>query len=95
MKKCLTKLILMVFILFLATPTIVGMVDQKLDTSYFYNSTEEENHSSYDVIKICCVQTFNYDFFIPSLQLKKTFLLKDDKIDTLFSSLIFLPPPEL
>ena len=50
--KNLVKIVVSIFILFLATPTIVSVIDKNADTSYFFNmSEEEESHSNFNEIK--------------------------------------------
>ena len=50
--KFLVNIVLFIFITFLSTPTIVGLIDNKVDTSYFYSMCEEEeNHISFEEIK--------------------------------------------
>lgn len=43
--KSLVNVFLFIFIAFLSTPTLVGLIDKKADTSCFYTMCEEEeNH---------------------------------------------------
>ena len=94
--KLLVNIFLFIFITFLSTPTLIGMVDEEADTSYFYNMCEEEeNHAPFNEIKT--VPTTNYSFF--------NFLQnKFDRLNVLmdhclsFANLahqIFSPPPNL
>lgn len=50
--KLMVSIVLFLFITFLSTPTIVGMIDNQVDTSYFYSTCEEEeNHAPFNEIK--------------------------------------------
>jgi len=40
--KLATTFLLVLFIAFLSTPTIVSLIEKKSDTSCFYNTSEEE-----------------------------------------------------
>ena len=95
--KLLVNIFLFIFITFLATPTLIGMVDKEADTSYFYTMCEEEeNHSPFNEIKT--VQTNNYSvvhFSFGELA-KLNVLMEHDLLS--FDNLahqIFSPPPNL
>ena len=65
--KFLSVIFLVSFLTFLVTPTVLGVIDNEADTSYFYSMCEEEeNFTSYSDIE--SIQT-NY-FSILKLQLK-------------------------
>ena len=50
--KLMVSIVLLLFITFLSTPTIVGMIDNQVDTSYFYSTCEEEeNNAPFNEIK--------------------------------------------
>ena len=50
--KLLVNIFLFIFITFLSTPTLIGMLDKEADTSYFYTMCEEEeNHAPFNEIK--------------------------------------------
>ena len=40
----LCKIVLGTFFIFLVTPTVVSLIDNKVNISFFYNLSEEENH---------------------------------------------------
>lgn len=94
--KWATKIVLLLFFLFLATPTIVKFVDSTIDVSYFYNmAEEEENHSCFNEIKMVAYAlpqlVFNF-----SIVNKPTSIFSSAKIySTSILVNIFLPPPEL
>lgn len=93
--KQLVNIFLFIFITFLATPTLIGMVDKEADTSCFYTMCEEEeNHSPFNEIK--SVQTVSYSFVNFSIgELAKPNILIEHNLFS-FDNLahqIFSPPP--
>ena len=95
--KFLSTVFLFLFIAFLATPTLIGMVDKEADTSYFYTMCEEEeNHSLFNEIKT--VQTTNYSVvhFSFGAFAKLNFIIKHNliRIENLAHQ-IFYPYPNL
>lgn len=94
--KQTVKIVLILFLSFIAMPTIVSIVDKKVDTAYFYNMTEEEeNLPSYDDLKMVHYCLDSYSNIIESRVSKKIFIMLDDNVKNCFSSTILLPPPEL
>lgn len=94
--KLLVNIFLFIFITFLSTPTLIGMVDDEADTSYFYNMCEEEeNHAPFNEIK--SVPITNYSFFnFSSHKLERLNVLVEHNLS--FANLahqIFSPPPNL
>ncbi|MES2574323.1 MAG: hypothetical protein V4572_05230 [Bacteroidota bacterium] len=90
--KLAAKILLVVFITFLATPTIVSVIKKNADTSIFYSFSEEEKaHKevkavfNFDIVKT----PVNFSNLNSSL-IHSENLSKHDKI----SSKIFIPPPE-
>ncbi len=92
--KFLSIVFTLFFVAFLAAPTVVGMIDNETDTSYFFNvSEEEENHTTYSLIE--SVQTSNvsiFNFFIDKL-LKVDILIDVDMNFDNLAHQIFSPPP--
>jgi hypothetical protein len=92
--KLIAHILLFIFIAFLSTPAIVGMIDKSCDTSIFYSLSEEE-HTHKEV------KVFNYysnvDLGLLALEHNKSSLIlsenlsKHDKI----AATIFSPPPNL
>jgi hypothetical protein len=87
------KLLLVLFIAFLSTPTIVSLIEKNTDTAYFFSTSEEEQ--VHKVIKTDLHLEVAYTlgvFLMPtsSLILSEN-LSKHDNI----ASAIFIPPPEL
>lgn len=90
--KFAVKLLLIVFITFLSTPTIVSLIEKSTDTSYFYSFSEEEH--SHKEIKAEFKFDFTYEviqsFEISSSLIHSENLSKHDNI----ASAIFIPPPD-
>ncbi|UQD56562.1 hypothetical protein [Flavobacterium sp. K5-23] len=90
--KFAVQLVLFLFITFLLTPTIVRLVEENTDTSYFYSMSEEER--TYKEI----TADYNFDIdvefmnFLPltSSLIQSKNILEHDSI----SSDIVIPPPE-
>ena len=73
--KFLVNIVLFIFITFLSTPTLVGMIDDKVDTSYFYSMCEEEeNHAPFNEIK--SIPSNHYSLLNIDLEESKAFLQK-------------------
>ena len=94
--KFLVNIVLFIFITFLSTPTLVGMIDDKVDTSYFYSMCEEEeNHAPFNEIK--SIPSNHYSLLNIDLEESKAFDTST-KHDVAFFNLahqIFSPPPNL
>ena len=94
--KLLANIVLFIFITFLSTPTLVGMIDDKVDTSYFYSMCEEEeNHAPFNEIK--SIPSNHYSLLNIDLEESKAFDIST-KHDVAFFNLahqIFSPPPNL
>ncbi|CAM3925370.1 hypothetical protein FLCU109888_09215 [Flavobacterium cucumis] len=93
--KLLVNIFLFVFITFLSTPTLIGMIDEKADTSCFYTMCEEEeNHAPFNEVKSITPtndSVFNFSFG----RLTKLNVLVDFNLKC-FDNLahqIFSPPP--
>ena len=93
--KLLTKIVLGIFIIFLATPTIVSVVDKDIDISYFFNLSEEESHSAFNEIKsIPAIYSIPLVIDFEGIQKVKFSTFKDRKVNSIKPK-VFLPPPEL
>lgn len=92
--KILTKLLLVLFVTFLSTPTIVTLIERNTDVSLFYNFSEEEIHKEVKVIKADLKQSFDFTFLdckiLQNSKIISENLSRHDKI----SEEIFSPPPE-
>jgi hypothetical protein len=94
--KFLCISILLFFITFLSTPTIISMIDEEVDTSYFYTTCEEEeNQVCFDEIKT--IPFINFEFTNLSYNLPNL-LNVSTEANLSFTNLahqIFSPPPEI
>lgn len=91
--KTATYLFLILFILFLATPTIVSVVNKSCDTSYFYSISEEElSHKAVKEFKsyISNEHSFKLAKLDSSLIISENYLKHDNITPAIFS-----PPPNL
>ncbi len=84
--------ILLMFVFFLSTPTIVGMIEKSTDTSIFYSMTEEE--LSHKEVK-AELRIDTYEFV--NLSNNASGIIRFENLsrhDNVCGS-IFIPPPEL
>lgn len=95
--KFLCISILLFFITFLSTPTIISMIDNEVDTSYFYDlcEEEEENNVCFDEIKSVASSDLDLTnfFFISTNKLND--LIEANICFTNLAHQIFSPPPEI
>jgi hypothetical protein len=97
--KYLCLLFLSFFILFLSTPTLIGMLDKKVDTSCFFSLVEEEeeneNRVSFEELKTLQ----SNQFFLENFQFEENnnygFSSKNDVSSFNLAHQIFSPPPNL
>lgn len=91
--KTVVRLILVIFVFFLSTPTIVSLIEKNCDTSVFYSMSEEEQVHHKEV-KAEVKNDFCY--LIPSMPENATTLIHSENLskhDNISAS-IFIPPPE-
>ena len=90
------RLVLAIFVFFLATPTVVSMIDNSCDTSVVYNLAEEERVvHSLDTFKADIAPSFNIQIPVPGVigsNMDIAHLLHDYVIPP---ASIVIPPPEL
>ena len=95
--KFLCQLSLVFFLAFLATPTIISLVEEKPSLASFYELNEEEESGtdiSFDEIQLM-TQLEAYQFALPSLEFKlPRFALFDDALLCRYKVSIFIPPPD-
>lgn len=95
--KLLVNIFLFIFITFLSTPTLIGIVDEEADTSYFYTMCEEEeNHAPFNEIKTVPTTNDSVIHFAIGELTKFDALMEQDLLS--FDNLahqIFSPPPNL
>jgi len=90
--KFAVKLVLIIFVTFLSTPTIVSLIEKNSDTSYFYSVSEEEQSNK--EIKAEFNFDTSFEFIVFSNPVSKPILSKNLLKHDAISSKIFIPPPE-
>lgn len=91
--KCVAQLFLILFVTFLATPTIVSLIQKSTDTSYFYSMSEEEQ--AHKEIKADLNTDLSYVLLHFPCKVSKIILSPDCVKHDNLASIIFIPPPEL
>ena len=91
--KYLAGIVLLLFITFLSTPTIVTLIEKQMDISFFYSFSEEEIHKEVKEIKA----NFNEEICFVLLdwnQQKKANITFENlsRHDNVFATIISLPP---
>ena len=92
--KLLSKLFLVVFIVFLATPTVVTLIKKNSDTSVFYSFAEEEIYKEVKEVKVVYRQHFDYPFLKLKLDKNTTIISENLSHHDYVSSEIISPPPK-
>jgi hypothetical protein len=89
--RTVTHLFLILFVSFLAAPTIVSVINKSCDTSYFYSISEEElTHKAVKEFKMQITNINSYKLVTLSLSIiTSENQLKHDNI----TPSIFSPPP--
>lgn len=93
--KLVSRILIVLFIAFLSTPTIVTLIEKNTDVSIFYNFSEEEIHKDLKVIKAFLKQNNNFSLFETKNILKSKIISKNMLPHNNVSEEIFSPPPEL
>lgn len=89
--KSAARLVLLLFVLFISTPTIVSLIEKSTDTSYFYSMSEEE--LSHKEIK-AEFKVHEYHFIDLSGRTTSLILSENLSKHDNVSGTIFIPPPE-
>jgi len=93
--KPIASFVLFVFISFLATPTIVTLIQKNADLSMFFSYTEEENQKVFKEVKASLNLSFDAPLLILKLRQNSKIisnnLLRHDKN----AKEIVIPPPKL
>jgi hypothetical protein len=90
---CITFLLF--FTSFLATPTIISMIDKDVDISCFYSvSEDEEEMVSFDEIKSITTSDHQMTYVLSKASSKLNVSLKPFLNFTNLAHQIFSPPPE-
>ncbi len=91
--KFSASLLLLLFVTFLVTPTVVSFVEKDCDTSIFYTMTEEEE--THKDLKVVFSHDNHHDgIVLPSKSNGKILFENLSRHDNA-SAVIFSPPPEL
>ena len=87
-----SKILLILFLSFLITPTIVTVIEKSSDISIFYNASEEEN--AHKEIKVIFYSESPSEI-ISVIKLSSIIILSENlsKHDNITAS-IFIPPPD-
>lgn len=91
--KLAVRIVLLIFITFLATPTIVGIIKNSADTSIFYSMSEEEQVHK-EIKEVKAELKLNSVTLISFCPVQKTPIISDNQLkhDNV-SATIFSPPP--
>ncbi|MFN3969450.1 hypothetical protein [Flavobacterium sp.] len=92
--KYIARLILVLFVSFLSTPTVVTLIKKSTDVSMFYSSAEEEIHKDLKEVK-GIKQCFDYPFTASKLNPDSKIISENLSRHDNVAEEIFSPPPEL
>jgi hypothetical protein len=92
--KWLSGFILIIFISFLSTPTVVTLIKKGTDVSVFYSFSEEEIHKDIKEVK-SFKPSFDYPFAATELQSDSKIISENLSRHDNVAEEIFSPPPEL
>ncbi|RZJ67566.1 MAG: hypothetical protein EOO50_04580 [Flavobacterium sp.] len=90
--RALVRLVLLVFVFFLSTPTIVSVIKKSCPTASFYNMSEEELAHKEVKAELNC--HFAYEFPMIEQVLKQDSPLHPELNYDPLAARIFVPPPE-
>lgn len=89
--KCAVSILLFIFISFLSVPTIVTLIDKKVDVTAFYSFSEEEIHKE---IKAEFKMNHSIDFTNYNYITKTKIFSENQSNLDLISKEILIPPPK-
>ncbi|MBR9757555.1 MAG: hypothetical protein GYB39_05700 [Algicola sp.] len=91
-KRIINTFFLFIFAMFLLAPTVISIVDDSYDVSFFYSVSEEENNPN----EIKHIENYNADGFMQSLGQKQSNKISDFYLNhySNLSSENLSPPPE-
>lgn len=93
--KSVARILMVFFIVFLSTPTLVSLIEKNTDVSFFYNFAEEEIYKDLSEIKIDLKQQFVYPFLDTKIKLNSKIVSENLSRHDKVLEEIFSPPPEL
>jgi len=92
--KLIINIVLFLFITFLSTPTVVGMIDDDVDISCFYNlAEEEETNPTIQEVKVLPTSQYTFLNFFTFEKLKFNVILNHLLSYDNLAHKIFSPPP--
>ncbi|MBP8157112.1 MAG: hypothetical protein KAX93_01930 [Flavobacterium sp.] len=92
--KFIARLILILFISFLSTPTVVTLIKKSTDISMFYSFAEEEIQKDLKEVK-AIKQSFDYPITESELNSDSKIISENLSRHDNVAEEIFSPPPEL
>jgi hypothetical protein len=92
--KFSASILLLLFITFLSTPTIIKLIEKNTDVSSFYNFAEEELQKEVKEIKADLRCNNEFIFVDLSYILNLKIISQNNIVHVLVSEEIFSPPPE-
>lgn len=92
--KIIAGFILIMFVAFLSTPTVVTLIKKSTDISMFYSFAEEEIHKDLKEVK-GLKQCFDYPFTESKLNPDSKIISENLSRHDNVASVIFSPPPDL
>ena len=93
--KLVARILMVLFITFLSTPTVVTLIEKNTDVSLFYSFSEEEIHKDLKEIKADLKQQFDYPFLDAKIKLNSKIVSENLSRHDNVAEEIFSPPPEL
>lgn len=94
--KFLYLSVLLFFMSFLSTPTVISLIDKEVDISYFYTLCEEEERQvCFDELKTLFLMSFVIDVLSYNLPILLNIFSETSLSFTILSHQIFSPPPEI
>lgn len=92
----MVHIVMLLFALFLATPTVITLIEKNSDTSYFFTLTEEEQNALQEIKEVKAefkMPVFHFDFATVDLQSTRfaELQLRHDAV----TPSIFAPPPNV
>ena len=93
--KSVARILMILFITFLSTPTIVTLIEKHTDVSLFYSFAEEEIHKDLNEIEDDSKQHFDYPFVDSKVKNNTRIISENLSRHDNVISIIFSPPPEL
>lgn len=95
--KAAVNIVILLFVIFLATPTVVTVIKDSRSTTAFYGMNEEEETSMKDIkeikasLKLADSPFISFPLVSSTSLISTNLQLKHDKI----SASIFVPPPNV